>query len=81
MSDKNDDGVTTFGRVAAGMAGIGLIVLLAFGWHPPAWLTARPLGIFFYFGIMFTMSWPAILSACRRLQSTSDSGCVFIGSL
>jgi hypothetical protein len=42
MSDKstwNEDGVTTFGRVAAGIAGIGLVVMFALGWRPPDWLT------------------------------------------
>ena len=58
MSDKStwiEDGTTTFGRVAAGIAGIGLVVLFAFGWRPPDWLTAGLVGILFYCGIMIAI--------------------------
>jgi hypothetical protein len=71
MSDKStwiEDGTTTFGRVAAGIAGIGLVVLFAFGWRPPDWLTAGLAGILFYCGIMIAIGQLGEL-VWRRIKS------------
>ena len=51
MNDRSawsEDGVTVFGRVLAGVAGIGLVVLFALGWYPPSWWTAGTARILFY---------------------------------
>jgi hypothetical protein len=59
MSDNSTwigDDVNAAGRIAAGLAGIGLIVLMAFGWLPPDWLTAGIAGILFYCMIMISIA-------------------------
>ena len=58
MSEKTtwaDDGVTTFGRIASGIAAIGIVVLFALGWKPPDWLTAGIAGILFYCMILIAI--------------------------
>ena len=55
MSGWSDDGVTTFGRVAAGIAAVGIVVLFALGWQPPGWLTAGIAGILFYCMILIAI--------------------------
>jgi hypothetical protein len=51
----DEDGVTTFGRVAAGLAGFGMIIMFALGWKPPSWLAAGIAGILFYCVILIAI--------------------------
>ena len=59
MDEKStwaEDGVTVFGRIAAGVAGIGLVALVARGWLPLNWLTAGLAGILLYCMIMIAIT-------------------------
>ena len=58
MANKStwiDSDIPVSGRIAAGLAAIGLVLLMAFGWKPPSWLTGGLAGILFYCGIMIAI--------------------------
>ncbi len=51
-----EDDVPKLGRVVAGLAGVGIVVLFAIGWRPPLWLVGGAAGILFYCAIIIAIA-------------------------